>query len=532
MILPAMILPVIVLAAIILVVMMFDRPLMVGRCVGFLFLILAELSGAVAADKADSLRGSFAERDITPEIGMERPGGYGKAFHDSIHDPCKVRVAVMDDGERQVAIVSVDALLVRRSLVQAARKRIQEATGMAGESVLIHATHSHSSGPTGMIYPGEYDHASDQIQELAYAQSSTANLAFVAHVEDQIVDAVVEAFEKRSTCLMNFGVGHESRVAFNRRFLMSNGITQTHPRPGNPEIVKVAGPTDPDVGVIGVWDQSGQLAGCIVNFSCHATTNPPGASANYVFFVEQVLRGVFGKQCVLVFLAGASGDVTQVENETQYEGRPAIESARFVGGCIGAEAVKVLLRQPTTKTATVAFDSAVLKIPRRKPSSARLAKSRELIAKDPNDVANTNRTFAKELLLLEARLQSEPVAEAEVQAIQVGPVVMLTDPAELFCQLGLNIKKGSKFPMTFPVSLSNGCVGYVPTTDAFGPNGGGYETRLTSYSNLQINAGDLMVEKAVELSRRMTPDLMPTRAKAKPYRNNAWSYGAVGPEKE
>lgn len=522
----------IVLAAIILVVMTFDRPRVVGRCIGLLLLILTQFEGAVAADEGVSLRSSFAERDITPEIGMERPGGYGKAFHDAIHDPCKVRAVVMDDGERQVAIVSVDALLVRRSLVQSARKRIQEETGMAAESVLIHATHSHSSGPTGMIYPGEYDHASDQIQELAYAQSSTANLAYVAYVEGQVVEAVVEAFENLAECTMNFGVGSESRVAFNRRFLMRNGITQTHPRPGNPEIVKVAGPTDPDVGVIGVWEKSGQLAGCIVNFSCHATTNPPGASANYIFFVEQVLRGVFGKQCILVFLAGASGDVTQVENVTPHEGRPAIESARFVGGCIGAEAVKVLLRQPTTKVAKVGFDSEVLKIPRRKPNSARLVKSRELVAKDPNDVAKTNWTFAKELLLLEARLQKEPVAEAEVQAIQIGPVVMLTDPAELFCQLGLNIKKGSKFPMTFPVSLSNGCVGYVPTTEAFGPNGGGYETRLTSYSNLQINAGDLMVKKAVELSGRMSPGKMPTRAAARPFRDNAWSYGAVGPERE
>lgn len=403
---------------------------------------------------------------------------------------------------------------------------------MAAESVLIHATHSHSSGPTGMIYPGEYDSASKQIQKLAYQQSSTANLAYVAHVENQIVEAVVDAFEKRSPSTVNFGLGRESRVAFNRRFLMSNGITQTHPRPGNPEIVKVAGPTDPDVGVIGLWDQTGKLSGCIVNFSCHATTNPPGASANYVFFIEQVLRGVFGKQCILVFLAGASGDVTQVENVTEYAGRPSVESARFVGGSIGAEAVKVLLRQPTTKNATVNFQSSVLKIPRRKPSGTRLAKSRAVVAKDPNDVAKTNWTFAKELLLLEARLQSEPVAEAEVQAIQIGPVVMLTDPAELFCQLGLDIKAGSPFPLTFPVSLSNGCVGYVPTTDAFGPNGGGYETRLTSYSNLQINAGDMLVKKAVELSRQMTPDKMPTRVKASAYRGNAWSYGAVGPERE
>ena len=71
-----------------------------------------------------------AEVDISPEIGMERPGNYRKIYHESFHDPCKVRVAVFDDGSKRVAIVGIDALMIHRSLVKSVRKRIKKQCGI------------------------------------------------------------------------------------------------------------------------------------------------------------------------------------------------------------------------------------------------------------------------------------------------------------------------------------------------------------------------------------------------------------------
>jgi len=339
---------------------------------------------------------------------------------------------VFDNGTNVVAVVSLDALFIRRVTVNEIRKRVQAKCKIPAESILLHATHSHSSGPMGMILPGEYDHASDFIQELAYKKSSTADSAYLETVVDQTVEAICEAYKKRNASQCGAGVGIEEQVAFNRRFFMRNGLSFTHPRPGNPDIVKPAGPVDPEVGVIGVFDEQGELKGCIVNFVCHATTNPGGISANYIYYVEQVIRGVFGKDAIVVFLAGASGDVTQVDNLSKFQRRPSEESARFVGGRVGAEAVKVLLSMPRGNFETVTSKTKMLQIPRRKPNPERVQKAIETVKAGPAKSNSTDWVFAKETVLLDARLQKEPVAEVEVQAVQLGPVVLLTDPAEFF----------------------------------------------------------------------------------------------------
>lgn len=193
---------------------------------------------ASAQEKPAALKVGFAERDITPEIGMEQPGGYGKAFHRSLHDPCKVRASVWDDGKTRVAVVGLDALIIRRETVESVRRAIETRCGIPSEAILISASHSHSSGPTGMVLPGEFDHASPLVQKLAYEKSSAADPKYLALVEKQLIDAVCAADAARQPALVGMGKGLEDKAAFNRRFRMKSGLTLTHPRQGNPDILE------------------------------------------------------------------------------------------------------------------------------------------------------------------------------------------------------------------------------------------------------------------------------------------------------
>ncbi len=475
-------------------------------------------------------KAGFAERDITPEIGSEAPGGYGKAYHKTLHDPCKVRAAVFDDGKNRVALVGLDALGIHRSTVLAARKAIATKTGIPEGSILLAASHSHSSGPIIGVMPGEFDNASKLVQKLAYDQSTAADPKYLEKVEKAIVEVVCRADESRIPARAGVGKGAERTVAFNRRFKMRDGRTVTHPGQGNPDIVEPAGPADPEVGVIGAWDDKKHLLGCVVNFACHATTSPGGISANYICYLEKVIQGYYGKDAVVVFLNGASGDITQVDNQSPYKNPDGERWAQIVGGKVGAEALKVLLTMEPGVLVPVEARTKLLQIKRRVPSPGRVKECLELVQKEPAKVGQTEWTFAKEIVLLDAKLQKEPVVDVEVQAVQVGPAVFLTTPAEYFCRYGLDQKAKSGFPFTFPVSLANGCVGYVPTEDAFGEGGGGYETRLTSYSNLEITAGGKMRDAGLELAQALKPGVVPVPAKPLPFAGQPWSYGNNRPE--
>ena len=503
-------------------------------------LVLVFAAGPLAAalpataPTALAFKAGFAERDITPAIGMEQPGGYSKAFHRVLHDPCKVRAAVFDDGAGRVAVVGLDALAIRRPTVEAARIAICAKCGIIPQAILISASHSHSAGPTVMVLPGEYDDASDLVKTLAYEKSSCADPKYLAIVEQAIVEAVVDANDHRVAAKAAAGFGMEGSAVFNRRFRMKNGLSFTHPGQGNPEIVEPAGPIDPQVGVVGAWDADGKLLGCVVNYACHATTGPGGISADYICYIEKTIGGLMGEQAIVVFVPGAAGDVTQVDNRCPWQIKQFGEdSARLVGGRVGAEAVKVLLglKSGAGPLAPLAFESAKLQIRRRVPSPEHLARALEIAQKGPpKKLDSTEWVFAKETVLLDAKLKKEPIASVEVQAIQVGPAVFLACPAEYFCQYGLDIKAGSKFPVTLPVSLANDCVGYVPTEEAFGPHGGGYETRLTSYSNLEPRAGRLIADALIRLSAGLTPGKVPQPPALPEFKGRPWGYGNLPPQ--
>ena len=307
----------------------------------------------------------------------------------------------------------------------------------------------------------------------------------------------------------------------------------THPGQLNPDIVEPAGRS---IRRWACWPPGiaeGKCVGCIVNYACHGTCNPGGISANWIYYMEQTIQGAMGKDCVVVFLQGACGDITQVNNLDPYVFPGPEDWCRLVGGRVGAEAVKVLLTMargpmgPVDVRRRGASDQTPRAEPRAREEGSRTRRS----SRPRRSTLPSGRSPRRPCCWMRSWPRNR-WPRSRSQAIQVGPVVFVSNPAEYFVQLGLEIKAKSPFPFTFPVELANDCVGYVPTEEAFGPHGGGYETRLTSYSNLEITAGTKIAEAGLELARQMKPGVVPAPAKAPAFRGQPWAYGDVPPQKD
>ena len=446
------------------------------------------------------LQVGFACANITPPLGANMPGGFFPRGGASVHDDLYATAMVIDNGETIVALVGLDALSVRRSTVDAGRKIALKEAGIQPENVMVGASHSHCAGPT------------------CDCLGSRPEKWYCDLVGRQIGTAIVEANRLKRPATLGIGRGYEDSVGFNRRFVMKDGKETTHPGKLNPDIVKPAGPIDPEVGVIVARDaQSDEVIGCLVNFALHGTLGVGGAgySADWPYYMRETISGVYGEDVLTVFLNGACGDITQVDNQSPRQREFGDKFGAAVGRTVGSEAVKVIeylaVEADRITEAELGGMSQVIELPMRPVAPERLQAAKEYL-KQNRKSTEPRRIYEEDQVRLSEWLETEPNVPAEVQAIRIGDLGLVSNPAEYFCVFGLDIKTKSPFPQTMVVELANGCVGYVPDAKALGPKGGGYEAAHACSSKLVAEAGKMIAKKSVELLKKLAPKGQPGAA--------------------
>jgi hypothetical protein len=425
----------------------------------------------------------FGQADITPSAGMNIIGGFIPRPGKGVRDRCWAVACVVHDGSSSVALVGTDTLVIGKNTVMNARRMIQRETKIPGDHVLVGASHTHSGGPAGEG-PGREE-----------------NAEYLERLSKGIAQAVAQAWHSLHASEIGIGTGKEASISFNRRFLMRNGREITHPgKPGTPhhaEIVRPAGPIDPDVGILAARDPKGRITGIVVNFACHCTVVGGDLfSPDYPAYLRRHLQARYG-EIPVVFLAGACGDITQVDNMSpNRESGP--DHADMMGMKLAAETQRTINQVRWLKEAPVAVTTESAIIQYRPEPDVDAERPPFGLGSGQEEVYARGRQVVAEL-----RQKHPRGIGVEVMGIRIGPLGIASNGSEYFCEYGLRTKACSPFETTWVVELANEALGYIPTAQAF--MGGGYEVRTGRASMFAVDAGQRVLEKMLAALGKVAP---------------------------
>src|SRR5687768_1954106 len=111
-------------------------------CYAWLF-ICCYLACALGAGKAAPIKVGVAQVKITPGVGTPMATGFRPVMNSGVLDDLYVRAAVIEDGGKRVAFVTVDLAVTTELMVTETRRLVRERTGILETDVMITASHTH-----------------------------------------------------------------------------------------------------------------------------------------------------------------------------------------------------------------------------------------------------------------------------------------------------------------------------------------------------------------------------------------------------
>ena len=204
--------------------------------------VLAARAGYAATAE---LAAGVATVDITPPQGWRLCGYFNERISTATHDPLLAKAVVLKQGDTRTAMVFCDVIGITGDVSSKARKLANEKTGIPAANIAVTGTHSH----TGPLYFGcsrDYYHERAMAKE---GKDPCEPIDYPAQLADKIASAIERANAALQPATIEAGVTRQDpQLSFNRRFHMKDGTVRFNPGQKNPDIVRPAGPIDPDVG--------------------------------------------------------------------------------------------------------------------------------------------------------------------------------------------------------------------------------------------------------------------------------------------
>lgn len=429
-----------------------------------------------------TLTAGAASVNITPNLGTHMVGYFNDRTAERIHDELYARAIALGNGETTLGLIVCDIIDIPVPVIEAAKARITDQLGIPADCVLISSTHTHT-GPAAVGALGTPD-------EPEYAESLASKIA----------DAMAMAADGMVPVEVAHASGDCAGEVHNRRWHMKDGSVKMNPGHQNPDAIKPAGPTDPQLGLLVIREtETRKPIAVYANLALHYVGTAEGSwiSADYFGYFVQALQHVAGADFVTIMANGCQGNI----NNHDFSGpaRRAVHAyseAERVANVVAAEAWKQWnsLREDDFAS-EIDLGATLRRVPfrARTPSSEELASAKALY-ESGEDWANSEWVYARELVLVE---EAPTEWEVPIHGLRIGDLGIVGLHGEVFVEIGLDIKARSPFGQTMVVGLANGSVGYIATDQAL--EEGSYETRLCRHVRAPEGTAKLWTDTGVEL---------------------------------
>lgn len=397
------------------------------------------------------LRVGAAKVDITPaQDALPSP-------YLGVLDPVYARAIVVDNGEVELALVTVDVISLTDASFARVSADIERATGIPVERQLIAGTGTHSV-PTGG--PGQRGNPSPTL----------------ARIEDQVVEAVVSARARLRPARMTFGQG---RSWINVQRDRIDPVTRRWW-----EGPDYDGPSDKSVGVLSFTDPDGAPIAAYYNYGVFnvitgmldlVSGDVSGAASRYI-------EEATGDDFVAAFALGAHGDQNPIFFNQTFELRDLriadyaargedIRTAMPPPGGLGLDRsdprVARLMDQQRQVNAALGLmlGEEVLRVMRDAPPG--VAAAPIFAARGETACPGRVRTNEGRGGVAGTYRDGDPVVVRYGLAL-IGDVAIGSVNGAPYSEIGSRLKAESPFTRTMLLTRANGYVGYMPSDAAYG----------------------------------------------------------------
>ena len=475
----------------------------------------------------------WAQTDITPDRPVYVQGQLYHRISSYVKDPLTATALAFQSGDEQAVFLSADIAGFSDPLLEAVRAKLKKNTvGLDVTKVNFSGTHTHNSiefSPGVSVFElilGRNFIPEDRMPQVKYPDNYLYGEEGMQWLSSQLADVVLDAWVSRqdgavATAHDYACVGHNRRPQF-----MANGKRETRMYGTCSEdcFVGMENSVDHTANFLFTWDAYRNLTGILAAIPCPSQVHELHCylTADYWKDAREQLRQEFGDIFVLPLCAFAGDqnplDLVQISKYNEEEFKIWNAQSGEVLRNVDLSQVCRDIGERITEAARHAYRTARIAMearPELKHDVSQIRLPVRCVTEDDYIQAQKALDEMIEKFSPEApmtwpdvaaafpyagvvgrweRQNADPYWTLETHAIRLGRAVFVTTPSEMFVEYGFRVRARCVADEVFPIQLSNGMYGYVPTEAAVA--GGSYSGQPAS-TPLSPDGGSQLTEHLI-----------------------------------